>query len=298
MQAVLDLCEKLRRDPEVPVTGAKINPRLVRSVEVGAAGEEKIIFLCKSDDFLSLLLRVVVVVGLDPAKTRCLEALYQCVQSLISQVVLEGVGEDREAVELLCKGDCLFRGDLFPRHKVRAVLADVLLKGLADFLHVPVLFHVPSKVRPGKDRAREGSLDLFIGHVKARLAEKSGHLFVAVYALVYKLLALFAEGGILPVEVQAHDVHVDAVVLGGEFNPRNDLKVRALCRIHRLLNARDVVVIGQGDRGQVLFQGKLHQLCRRQGAVGLCGMAVKINEGGTHPSSSSSLSVSEDRSAT
>ena len=81
----------------------------------------------------------------------------------------------------------------------------------------------------------------------------------------------------MPVDEITQDVHLALGHISGEFDAGDDFKRGAARGLLRGIDARDRIVIGEGERRQAALERKAHEFDRGQLAVRCIGMSVQIN---------------------
>ena len=79
-------------------------------------------------------------------------------------------------------------------------------------------------------------------------------------------------------EMQSQYVRLHVVLDRTQLDPRDDAQREPLTRIPRWLNARDRIVIGQGDGGESRAGGRGDDFSGRARSVRRCGMHVEVDE--------------------
>ncbi len=175
------------------------------------------------------------------------------------------------------EGNGLLRRDLLPGQKEGTVIADVLVKGLADFGYDTLFQEKAGHVRPCDDGAGIVRDKLIIGDGDACRAHHVAHSAVAGVPRIGEFFQRFGKIRIRNVHKKTNDVDVLILIFGGKLNAGNDFYIGSfgsfLCR----RDAGNGIVIGQCKGGKAFAGGKRNQLLRGESAVGAGGMGVQIN---------------------
>jgi hypothetical protein len=87
---------------------------------------------------------------------------------------------------------------------------------------------------------------------------------------------IFAESRVAMVEEVAEDVNILIADAGAQFHSGNDFHAESPALFSTFIDSVRVVVVGDADDGKTGLLCPPHELCRRQNAVGIESVRMKV----------------------